>query len=215
LTSTLSRLALEAVSLRAPSARIQRRIARPVPGMAGPQPPPPPVPNRDLLLRLSYTQQAATYLHLAQHAQDTEASGSGQASADAGISSKGKQPARVEADESASFSSGSKRRRGRKAKQHGAPGSLARLARSLASDIPRVTSHNKIRLCVYILSPCVRCLMRRLITRALRQSAPGTRPSSGRFAGRVTRSSCPVSPLRSSHVVRPSAPPISVSCFAS
>lgn len=110
--------------------------------MAGPQPPLPPVPNRDLLLRLSYTQQAATYLHLAQYAHDAEASGtSSSAGTEAAV--KGKQRTRPEADES---SSGGKRRRGRK--QHGAPGSLARLARSLASDIPRVTSHNKIRLYV-------------------------------------------------------------------
>lgn len=117
--------------------------------MAGPQPPLPPVPNRDLLLRLSYTQQAATYLHLAQHAYDTEASSSGSPSADVEPHVKGKQRAQTKSDES---DPSGKCRRGRKTKQQGAPGSLARLARSLASDIPRVTSHNKIRLCVSTLS---------------------------------------------------------------
>lgn len=103
------------------------------------QQPLPPIPNRDLLLRLSFTQQAATFLHLAQHAHDTSP-----ASAAPDRKGKGKMvessPEEVESQQEGG------KLRSRRREHDGPAGSLSRLSRSLASDIPRVASHNKIRM---------------------------------------------------------------------
>jgi hypothetical protein len=109
--------------------------------------PPPPltafIQNKDLLLRLSFMHQAATYLHQSQAFVDngpsTSRSVTGEDQSSANGKGKGKERAKTKG-----------KNRGKARKQDGSGGSLDRLARGLGRGIKEISVHNKARL--YVLS---------------------------------------------------------------
>lgn len=130
------------------------------------------IQNRDLLLRLSFMHQAASYLHLAQAAGAPVSATAAVASEEEGRMAQGKMKAQVEVKAKV------------KEKGKGKPGSLDRLARTLGRGIKDIGLHNKAKLCV--LQSLV-CHFSSLLI--LLSNPPGTSPSSVRSAKAVAPSS--------------------------
>jgi hypothetical protein len=112
--------------------------------------PPPPlsafIQNKDLLLRLSFMHQAATYLHQSQATTDAIHTSLGPSgpSVEKGrplieAKDKGKGKERTNAKAVG-------KHRGKARKQDGRAGSLDRLARGLGMGVKEISVHNKARL---------------------------------------------------------------------
>lgn len=121
----------------------------------GGQPPLPSassIQNRDLLLRLSFMHQAATFLHVAQQQHTSFSSSQPVASSSTSTSPrsrKGKERAHPEtAAEVADEKQGEKKtsKRKRRQKEDGREGSLARLGRRMGEGIGGIAVHNKAKL---------------------------------------------------------------------
>lgn len=130
------------------------------------------IQNRDLLLRLSFMHQAASYLHLAQAAGAPVSATAAVASEEEGRMAQDKTKAQVEVKVKV------------KVKGKGKPGSLDRLARTLGRGIKDIGLHNKAKLCALQSLVCPFSSLLILLS-----NPPGTSPSSVRSAKAVAPSS--------------------------